>query len=524
MIYCLTKTKQKKILLKSRVFYLRFVIYVIGQLKSRINYYTMKKIKIALLSLLVLLAFSACTNNEPVFEEQQIEESESITTALNELGSRFGSGGDVMETENPSGNIVFDFCFDFVYPIDLSYNNGTTVSVNSLDELITVLINFSDDLYVNGIAFPFDVEVFNEDTDAIEIVTINNEEEFASLLESCDFNVTTSCECTDEYDPVCVSITDPNGVSFTLTYPNACWAECDGFTDEDFLDDCEDDYNGIGGFDCFTFNYPITIITDNGNSVTVNSDEEFNTAIYNSYYFDFEYPFSVTDEDGEVEVIEDAEDFYDLLDDCYDNYNNGCDCEDDGEPVCVQIEEGGQTFVIVFPNECYALCEGFTPNNFVDCNNTGGCDDCPTEYDPVCVEVQTPTGSEIIEFFNACIAECEGFTSFVECEDNSNDCSEEDYTENLVYCDHNVYPINSNDMYIYTFFEDGTLSITSEDGSYTTTGTWEFGDVDQEGFQYIVITEELGDFNDTFGITGCESEFVYMFSATQSYVIDVECD
>ncbi|MDT0557122.1 hypothetical protein RM697_00595 [Ichthyenterobacterium sp. W332] len=482
----------------------------------------MKKIKIALLSLLLVLAFSACTNNEPVFEEQQIEESESITTALNELGSRLGSQGDVMSTQNPAGNIVFDFCFDFVYPIDLSYNNGTTVSVNSLDELISVLINFSDDLYVNGIAFPFDVEVFNEDTDAIEIVTVNNEEEFAAIIESCDFDV-PDCECYEVYEPVCVEVTDPSGVSFTLTYPNACWAECDGFTENDFLDDCGDDYNGNGGFECFEFNYPITIITDNGTSVTVNSDEELNTAVYNSYYFDFEYPLSVTTEDGEVVTINNVEDFYEVLDECYDDYNNGCDCEDDGEPVCVEIEEDGQTFVIVFPNECYALCEGFTENNFVDCNNVGGCDDCPTEYDPVCVEVQTPNGSEVIEFFNACIAECEGFTSFVECEDdNGNDCSEEDYIENLVECPWILASNNSNEPYLLTFTEDGTLTIVNEDESFTTNGNWNIGIDPITGGYTVTITEEFNDFNNTYNLFDCDAEIIVAID--QSYLGTKVCD
>jgi len=51
----------------------------------------------------------------------------------------------------------FDFCFKFVYPITLSYNNGTTVVVNNSDELLTVAQSMTSTLYIDGIAFPFDI-------------------------------------------------------------------------------------------------------------------------------------------------------------------------------------------------------------------------------------------------------------------------------------------------------------------------------------------------------------------------------
>ena len=149
------------------------------------------------------------------------------------------------------------------------------------------MINSTNDLYVNGIAFPFDVETYDDDTDGIVIQTINNEEEFIDLLESCDFDDIDSCDCSDEFDPVCVEVDDPSGNSFLITYPNACWAECDGFTEEDFAEECDDDYNCPGGTPCFDFNFPLTIITDNGETVTVNSQEELDTVLYDNYYFDF---------------------------------------------------------------------------------------------------------------------------------------------------------------------------------------------------------------------------------------------
>ena len=444
----------------------------------------MKNFKLFLFSFLLVAGFmTSCTNDEPVVQPQNTEESAAITTSLSALSSQFNSQGDIEPSENPSGNIVFDFCFDFVYPLTLSYNNGTTVTVESLEDLVVILINSNQDLYINGIAFPFDVETYDDDSDAIVIVTINNEDEFIDLLEDCDFDIENECdECfDDEYDPVCVEITDPNGETFIVTYPNECYALCDGFTEEDFSENCEDDYNNTGGYECFTFNFPLTIITDDGETITVNSQSELDTALYNSYYFDFVYPFSVTDDEGEVYIIEDELDFIEVLEDCYDEYVDDCECTDEFIPVCVEVSTAsGFSEIFVFPNACIALCEGFTEADFVDCES-----------------------------------------------DNPAGCTEEDYIANLLGCDHVAYFLNNDTggtPYNVDFFENGTLVIYTDDESFVTEGVWEFGEVVQDEFVSIVIDAEADDFDDIWGITGCESEFLYMFSATQSFVIDVICE
>ncbi|OUR92343.1 hypothetical protein A9Q87_07630 [Flavobacteriales bacterium 34_180_T64] len=404
----------------------------------------MKHLKVALFSLaLIVMSFSSCTNNESVDQGPDTEESASITTALTELSYRFNNDGSLNETESVANNIVFDFCFDFVYPLSLSYNNGVTVTVNDLNGLIEVLITSTSDLYISGIAFPFNVEVFNDDSDAIEIVTINNEEEFIMLLEDCDFD-NDFCECEyDEYDPVCVEILSASGETFIMTFPNECIAECEGFTEDDFIDDCDDDTNNDPGDDddCFSFNFPISIVTDSGETITVNSQEELDVALYDVYYFDFVYPFTIT-QDGEVETINNEDELFEALEECYDyDYDDECDdCEYNAGPVvCVEVADATGSYVISFPNACFAECEGFSSEDFIDCGNTGGNDcNCTSEYDPVCVEIETGSGGvAIITFPNECIAECEGFTEedFIDCEDDGDgngdtddceDCSDEE--------------------------------------------------------------------------------------------------
>jgi hypothetical protein len=386
----------------------------------------MKNLKLAFLSVLfVAFCFTSCTNDEPVIEEQNIEESASITTSLEQLRTQFNSEGDVIPTENPTGNIVFDFCFDFVYPLNLSYNNGTTVTVNNLDELIDVTISSTEELYIDGIEFPFNVEVYSETEDAIVVDTINNEDEFFSLLESCDFDNDFDCECTEEYNPVCVEITAPDGETFLMTYPNPCYAECDGFTEADFAENCEEDYNCPGGTECFTFNFPLTIITDNGDTITVGSQEELDTVLYNVYYFDFVYSFDVTLEDGTVLTIGNEEALIALLTDCFGGDINDCGCEEVFDPVCVQYEEeDGEVYVQVFPNACYAECEGFTASDFIECED----DNSPTE------------------------------------------CTEENVSELLVACQFWSVVIGGEE-YLYVFGMDGTVTVSINDDSLVT-GTW----------------------------------------------------
>ncbi len=301
----------------------------------------MKNLKFAFLSIfMALFLITACTNDEPVGgEDQQTEESQSITASLNQLSTLFNDNGNIELSSNPAGNIVLDFCFDFVYPLTLSYNNGATVTIQDLDNLVDVMLASTDELYIDGISFPFDVEVFNDDTDSIEIETIDDEEDFIDLLEDCDFDDNDD-ECYEEYDPVCVEVTGPNGETFIVTYPNECYAEWDGFDDDDFLDDCGNDYY-VGGFECFSFNFPISVVTENDEVITINSEEELSTELYDVYVFDFVYPFSVTvyededDDEEDIVIINSAEDFEDVLEDCYDDYYDGDydDCFDNTESL-----------------------------------------------------------------------------------------------------------------------------------------------------------------------------------------------
>jgi len=283
-----------------------------------------------------IFVFTSCENNNEIVDpelQNETEESESITEALAKMSDNLDSSGNVSAESNPAGNMVFDFCFNFVYPLTLSYNNGTTVTVNDINGLINVVATSTDQLFVTGIDFPFNVETYDDSSNSIVVETIEDEDDFEDLLDDCDFDSDNDCECSEIYEPVCVEVIEPNGSVFTISYPNQCEAECDGFTQADFVDGCVDTDIFDFGFGCFEFNYPIQLILDDGSTVTVNDDAEFGNIFYNQYVLNFVFPFDVIIlSDGSIETIEDFDDLDDIYEDCYDDdgtENPVGDCTDD---------------------------------------------------------------------------------------------------------------------------------------------------------------------------------------------------
>ena len=225
-----------------------------------------KYIKFIFGFLLILVISFACTNDDSNIELAEVHQSTSIQNALNQLRNYYHEDGTINEDMNPTNNLVFDFCFEFVYPLSLSYNNEVIVTVNSIDELVNVIINSSQELYIDGVVFPFDVTLYDVESNELVVQTINNEEEFSNLIAGCYFN--DPCICTEEYDPVCVEII-ANDSEIIITFPNSCYAFCEGFTESDLVN-CENNT------ECTI--YDLEVITGD-----CNSDNTYNMTINFQY-------------------------------------------------------------------------------------------------------------------------------------------------------------------------------------------------------------------------------------------------
>lgn len=285
----------------------------------------MKNIKILVLFVLVAATtFYSCTDNNPVENEAVASKSIALRTSLNALKKANNISGKLTLTTQDQA-----FCFNFVYPITLSYNNGTLITVANSEGLLEILTNENNDLYIDGIVFPFQVQQEGA------VTTITNEAEFFALLQECD-NIQTV---------------------------------------NDFMFD----------FTCYSIVYPIQIINANNQTVTVNTQAELMQQISTPtgnfiYQLNVVFPISVI-QNNQTIVINDIYEFFELNNNC--NASTDCVCLEIYQPVCVWTPTG----VVQYPNACYAECDGFSQNDFADCSSS--CI-CPAVVDPVCV--QTATG------------------------------------------------------------------------------------------------------------------------------------
>lgn len=433
-----------------------------------------------------LFVFTSCENEDVLVEPQQeTEESPTLVSALSMMKSNFDESGNVTQSSNPAGNIIFDFCFDFVYPITLSYNTGATVNVNSLDDLINVIINSTDQLFIDGINFPFDVETYDSAANAVVVQTINNESDFENLMNNCEFEDDTGCDgCFQVYDPVCVEITDPSGETFIISYPNECEALCDGFTSADFVEDCVDTNYFDFGFGCFTLNFPIELILDDGSTITINNDTEFANAMYNQYIANFVYPLSITlTEDNSEVIVNNEAEFEAVFVSCFAGAFDCTECEEAPMiPVCVEFTDAnGNTVIETYPNLCFAECiGGFTEADVVDCDNTN------------------PTDS----------------------------CTDDAIFEALVNC--NVWNSDISGIpFLYNFdIETNSVEILDDSGNVVQTGTWSISVEPSTGIAQLIIDVQSGNFFDIWYFFGCNSPDGINVVSEQSFTSNIEpaCD
>ncbi len=250
------------------------------------------------------------------------------------------------------------------------------------------------------------------------------------------------CELDPEDEPVCVEIE----AGIIIPFPNACFAECEGFTEEDFVE-CEGDWPG-NDCDCELDpeDEPVCVVLDNGDILPFPNacfaecegftEEDFVECEGDWPGNDCDCELDPEDEPVCVLTAEDVICVFpnlcfaecagyseeDIVE-CDDDWPGDCDCDDVFDPVCVEIEAG---VIIPFPNACFAECEGFTEDDFVDCEDDwpGDCV-CPEIFDPVCI--LTDDGF-VLTFQNACYAECEGYgeEDFVECDDDPWNCDCDD--------------------------------------------------------------------------------------------------
>lgn len=266
----------------------------------------MKKSLLLLLTVgIISIFFNSCSEQSNSEIQVETSKSSALRSLLNGFKIQNNSSGKSTQTD--------DFCFDFVYPITLSYSNGTTVVATSQANLISLLASENSSVYIDGIVFPFQVVVASTATTQ----TITTEAQLWTLVESCNI---------------------PTNDDYVFTGP------------------------------CYDFVYPLSVVTYDNQTVVVPNYDAF-LALFTSptsttVIVDFVYPFSVIYQNQTV-VIGNSYDFWEINENC--TIDTSCACPTVYAPVCVNI---GNNDIIEFPNSCTAECAGFTSADFVVCTNS----------------------------------------------------------------------------------------------------------------------------------------------------------
>lgn len=236
-----------------------------------------------------------------------------------------------VESEEELVDALTEDLYFFVFPFNMTHENGEVIAVNDMDEIFEALIECSgfndggevdwelDFEYIGCylISFPFDVVLADG-----EVVTLNNHMDFCDLM--------LIGEIADYSYPI--NLTDFDGNELTANSAEEL---------AELLDDCGDDWNGgeyyddhfliwIGSYDetsegglaCYTIDYPISFTNiDDETILTVNNQEEYDLVFLGEFpnlgSYVGNYPMTMTYvESGEIFTLESSEEIDLLLSGC----------------------------------------------------------------------------------------------------------------------------------------------------------------------------------------------------------------
>jgi len=186
------------------------------------------------------------------------------------LGEAFAScvpdgGWDYEEGDFPAYLICdLNSCYQIVYPLNLVDSEGNTYIATTEEEFVDLIAEHWD------LFFEFPVNLLDEDG---ETVSAGSDEELFELLASCE----------------------------EIDWPS------------DTLD-----WNGGGAyqFGCYEFQYPITLVGQNGDLITANDADEFISIVLNGGIMGFGFPLTLVAEDGTTIVVNSDEEMNDALYEC----------------------------------------------------------------------------------------------------------------------------------------------------------------------------------------------------------------
>lgn len=354
--------------------------------KSKIMMKNLMKL-MPFLMLVLMATFVACdqTALQDLQPQEQARQNNvgvlGLRNAVNTSNSASRSD-DVDEDGDGDEDTELDECFEFVFPIEIVFPDGTSQAANDDDKIDEILDKWFDE-NENAEDFPtlnFPIDITRPDGST---TSINSEEELEDIFEECYEDYELECdeddwgydddddwddEWDEEYEEeFCFEFVFP----LTVQYPDGTtstaadeeglfdifetWFEAneDDTTDvyptfvfpiqitvddstitinsEDELEELEDELECFDEFweDCFEMVFPITINLPDGTSAVANSYDECDE-IFDNWYEqnpdseeepEIAFPFDVELEDGTIKIINNEEEFDALFDICYEDWD-----------------------------------------------------------------------------------------------------------------------------------------------------------------------------------------------------------
>ncbi len=164
---------------------------------------------------LLMLVFQSCSKNDSTSDTENDNDNDgtanysaTIKTVASNLTGKIDQSSGTETASDMSQMLTFNFCFDFVYPVTVRYNDGTTTTISNETQLLSALQNSTTSHYIDGVVFPFQVET------AGSTVTINDENAFANILSNCDLDgdgIMNYLDTDGDGDGIANAIEDLNG-------------------------------------------------------------------------------------------------------------------------------------------------------------------------------------------------------------------------------------------------------------------------------------------------------------------------
>ena len=194
-------------------------------------------------------------------------------------------GGGICDSTNI--NFGFIGCYDLVYPVSFTLQDGTTATANSVDDLAIIFTNSNPPV---NFAYPLSLQNIVSG----ETVTANSEDDLEDLLFACDSLVI--------------------GGGGTGTGGGGSWGQSIVYPMT--IITAIPDSTGFPG--CYDYQYPVSVVDVDGNVLTASDDDGMMTIVFGNVEIDdFVYPVNVTETStGQTLTANNEDDVAAWLDDC----------------------------------------------------------------------------------------------------------------------------------------------------------------------------------------------------------------